>query len=241
MEKKNIVFTVNGVEQKIEAKLVNEVFENEDGTRTSKWHSGRTVITDKFYGDRWLHKKMFDKEGQLSSELTRTFDDSGNLISICEDRADGGRDCTLYEYDDKNHCVYQKQETLHPDGSTRLYERWFKNFSDEEEFDESKFIFDKEMCYRKLDKNGRVICFVDSCSSHENEYDANGGLTCATNKKAGKIISKIIYYKSDDGMVEIQKSENFEDKAIYYEIKDSRKTPENPDRLYTLYMLTEKM
>ncbi len=235
-----LIFTVNGIEQKLTAKLINEVFANEDGTTTSMWHSGRKVITDKYLGKKWVHKKIFNKEGSLESELSRIFDDNGQLISISEDKADCGRETTLYEYDDSNILIHQKTESVSSDGSTKVYERWYKNFSNGELLDESKLDFEKDFCYRELDSNCKVIHFIDSYGEYFNEY-VDGALVKTISKKDGKIRSQISYYKSDDELIEVQKSENLEDKSIYYEIKDYHKTIDVSNRVYATYMITEKM
>lgn len=235
-----LIFTVNGIEQKLTAKLINEVFANEDGTTTFMWHSGRKAITDKYLGKKWVHKKIFNKEGSLESEMSRIFDDNGKLISISEDKADGGRETTLYEYDDSSILIHQKTESMSSDGSTKVYERWYKNFSNGGPIDESKLNFEKDVCYRELDENGKVIHFIDSYGENFNEY-VDGALVKTISKKDGKIRSQISYYKSDDELIEVQKSENLEDKSIYYEIKDYHKTIEVSNRVYATYMITEKM
>lgn len=240
MKTTELIFTVNGIEQKLTAKLINEVFDNEDGTITSMWHSGRKAITDKYLGKNWVHKKIFNKEGSLESEMSRIFDDNGQLIIISEDKADGGRETTLYEYDDSSILIHQKTESMSSDGSSKVYERWYKNFSNSELLDESKLDFEKEVCYRELDVTGYVIHFIDSYGEYFNEY-ANGTLVKTISKKDGKIRSQINYLKSDDGLVEVTKNENFDDNSIYYEIKDNRKAAEKPHRLSATYMVTEKM
>lgn len=233
---KDLVFTVNGVEQKIAAKLVNEVFKNDDGTEVTLSDSGEKTITDKFAGDEWIHRTVFDQHGNRSYEITRTFNEDGKIISICEECADGKTFCTTYEYDENKYGVYQKQEKVASDGTKKIFERWFKNIFDEKEFDVTKFTFEKEMCYRLYDNKGRVIRYVDSFGDYENQYDAEGELCESISRKDGKVNSKVVYYKSDDGLVKVQRYDNFEKGTTLFYIKDYRKSEENSSRIYAFYM-----
>lgn len=229
-----LVFMVDGSEMKIKAKLLCEVFDGENGAKTAEWESGRKVVQDRFEGNRWVHKKVYSKEGNLDCEITRVFDDEERLISICEDRADGSRDCTIYEYDDRNQSVHQKTEIMRANGKMYLYERWYSNFYDGNKASPESLKFDKNICYREFDEKGRCVHFIDSDIEGVNEY-FDDRKSVWTSNKGGVITRRKSCYESDDGLVSIQKSENLEEGTVYYEYKDSRSSVEFPNRLYALY------
>lgn len=236
MEKKVMEFSVNGVNQKIEVKMINEVFEK-DGMRTTVSTSGRKVITDRFAPDgKWIHRKIFDKKGNLDSELTRIFDEEGKLISLCEDY-DDSKKTTIYEYDDHKNIVHQYAEVLQNDGSVKKCDEfWYKNFYDEK-IDETK-LEENTIC-REFKKN-QVVKIMEPGIEVRNEYSSENKLSSTTTLKNDEVTSKTSYYKSDDGMVAVTKSENFADRSVYYEISDNRRA-EKENCVTVTYMATEKM
>lgn len=236
MEHKVLEFKVNGAIQKIEAKVINEVF-IKDGIRTTISTSGRKILTDKYSVDgKWVHKEIFDKNGNLDCELVRSIYDDGKLISLCEDH-DNSKKTTIYEYDEYKNVIHQYSEILQKDGSAKKCEEfWFSNYYDSK-VDEAKL---KENTIYKEFKNNLVVRLVESGFEVKTEYDLNGNVLSMTTLKDGKISCKTSYQKSDEGMIEITKSENFQEKSVYYEIIDNRKS-EKKDCVSVTYMATIKM
>jgi len=236
---KEVMFTVDGIVQKIKAESILEVYDNGDDSVVSKWNSGSYFISSNRTKDEWTHRQIFNKEGTLEKEIQRTLNADGNLVSLYEDdKTNDTSRKTVLEYDDKGCFVYIKTESSRPDGTTDVNERWFKNFYNGNKIDESNLNFDKDITYREIDDQGRCTRFINSFAEGVTEYLEDGNNVFSIYKD-GKLSSRNTGYKSDDGLVVINKDENFENNFVHYEIKDNRKS-EDDKKLYTVYMYSYK-